>query len=144
MEGMRSGVFESTGGFNFAPMAARALRDGSRLLRTLRERLPEIPVYLLETPSFAIDEELTMSFIRAGARDKLTAPDGSDFSVFEDTLGEICRQLYLQDVAMRLNGERKVLFFESACGCGCGGSDERCGEARYPFQRCDRCGGCQG
>ena len=114
MEGMRSGVFESTGGFNFAPMAARALRDGSRLLRTLRERLPEIPVYLLETPSFAIDEELTMSFIRAGARDKLTAPDGSDFSVFEDTLGEICRQLYLQDVAMRLNGERKVLFFESA------------------------------
>ena len=113
MEGMNSGVFHSTGGFNYAPMAARALRDGSLLLRTLRERLPELPIYLLETPAFALDEELSMSFIRAGARGKITAP-GSDFTVFEDTLADICRQLYVQSVAARLGAERKVLFFETA------------------------------
>ena len=113
MEGMSSGVFHSTGGFNYAPMAARALRDGSQLLRTLRERLPELPVYLLETPAFALDEELSMSFIRAGARGKITAP-GSDFTIFEDTLADVCRQLYMQSVAARLGAERKVLFFETA------------------------------
>ena len=112
-EGMQSGLFQSSGGFNFAPMAARALRDGSRLLGMLRERLPEIPVYLLETPNFEIDEELTMSFIRAGARGKITAPDG-DLDVFEDTVSEISRQLYLQGVARRLGSERRVLFFETA------------------------------
>ena len=113
MEGMGSGLFRSTGGFNYAPMAARAMRDGSRLLRTLRERLPELPIYLLETPAFPLDEELSMSFIRAGARGKITAP-GSDFTVFEDTLSDICRQLYMQSVAARLGAERRVLFFETA------------------------------
>ncbi len=113
MEGMNSGVFHSTGGFNYAPMAARALRDGSQLLRTLQERLPELPIYLLEMPDFALDEELSMSFIRSGARGKITAP-GNDFSVFEDTLSDICRQLYLQSAASRLASERKVLFFDTA------------------------------
>ncbi|MBO4836612.1 MAG: AAA family ATPase [Clostridia bacterium] len=113
MEGMSSGLADSAGGFNFAPMAARALRDGSRLLRTLRERLPEMPVYLLEMPSFTLDEELVMSFIRAGARGKISAPD-QDMTVFEDTLQDICRQLYMQGVAARLASERKVLFYETA------------------------------
>ena len=112
-EGMDSGLFRSEGAFNFAPMAARALRDGSRLLGMLRERLPEVPVYLLETPAFGIDEELTMSFIRAGARGKITAPEG-DLDVFEDTVAEIARQLYLQSVAARMGSERKVLYFETA------------------------------
>ena len=112
-EGIDSGLFHSEGGFNYAPMAARALRDGSRLLGMLRERLPEIPVYLLETPNFEIDEELTMSFIRAGARGKITAPEG-DLSVFEDTVSEISRQLYLQGMAARMGNERRVLYFETA------------------------------
>jgi len=113
MDGLSSGIFDSTGGFNYAPMAARALRDGIRLLRTLRERLPEVPVYLLETKDFALDEELTMSLIRAGARGKISAPV-TDFSVFEDTMEDISRQLYMQSTAERLGAERKVLSFESA------------------------------
>jgi hypothetical protein len=103
----------SAGAFDFAPMAAGAIHDGSRLFRSLRERLPELPVYLLETAEFSIDAELLMSFVRAGARGKLKEPD-EDYSVFEDQLSAICRELYLQGVAAKMASERKVLYFETA------------------------------
>ncbi len=103
----------SGGAFDFAPMAAGALRDGNRLFNTLHERLPEIPVYLLETIAFPIDSELLMSFVRAGVRGKLSEPL-EDFTVFEDELAAICRELYMQSVAARLASERKVLCFETA------------------------------
>lgn len=103
----------SAGAFDFAPMAAGALHDANHLFRSLHERLPELPVYLLETPELLIDSELEMSFVRAGARGKLTMPK-DDFSVFEDILENICRELYMQGVAARLASERKVLYFETA------------------------------
>ena len=103
----------SAGAFDFSPMAAGMLHDGNRLFRSLRERLPELPVYLLETREFAIDPELLMSFVRAGARGKLEEPT-DDFSVFEDQLFSISRELYVQGVAARLAAERKVLYYESA------------------------------
>ena len=109
----QSDLMMSGGAFDFAPMAASIFRDGGRLFRTLRERLPELPVYLLETQDLAIDEELTMDFVRAGARGKLTASK-QDFSVFEDMLSAICRELYLQSVSSRMASERKVLYFETA------------------------------
>ena len=103
----------SAGAFDFAPMAAGMLRDGNRLFRALHERLPELPVYLLETDEFSIDSELLMSFVRAGARGKLEEPQ-EDFSVFEDQLSAICRELYMQGVAAKMASERKVLYFETA------------------------------
>lgn len=103
----------SAGAFDFAPMAAGILRDGNRLFRSLRERLPELPVYLLETEEFSIDPELLMSFVRAGARGKLTEPI-DDFAIFEDQLSSICRELYMQGVAARMAAGRKVLYYESA------------------------------
>ena len=105
--------FSTNVGFNYSPMAAKSLKDGNRLLRMLTERLPEIPVYLLETPSFDLDEELTMNFVRAGARGKITMPD-EDFTVFEETLEDICGKLYLQHSAARIAGEHKILSFETA------------------------------
>jgi len=103
----------SVGAFDNKPMAAGAFRDGGGLFRKLRERLPELPVYLLEKKDFVIDEELTMSFVRAGARGKLTEPE-EDFTVFEDILTDVCRELYLQEVAATLAAERKNLSFETA------------------------------
>ena len=103
----------SMGAFDFSPMAAGVIHDGNRLFRSLRERLPETPVYLLETAAFTIDPELEMSFVRAGARGKLTQPE-EDFSVLEDQLSAICRELYMQGVAARMASERKVLSFETA------------------------------
>ncbi len=104
---------KSVGAFDYSPMAAGFLRDGNRLFRSLRERLPELPVYLLETADFAIDSELLMSYVRAGARGKLSEPE-ADFIVFEDMLDGICRELYMQNVAARLAAERKVLYYETA------------------------------
>ncbi len=106
-------LMRSVGAFDFAPMAAGVFRDGGSLFRLLHERLPELPIYLLEKDGIAIDEELTMSFVRSGARGKLTEPE-EDFSVFEDILSQICRELYLQSVASRMAAERKVLYFETA------------------------------
>lgn len=103
----------SGGAFDYAPMAASVFRDGGRLFRALRERLPELPVYLLEMPEMAISGELMMDFVRAGARGKLTVA-GKEFFVFEDMLASICRELYLQSVASRMASEKKVLFFETA------------------------------
>ena len=109
----RSDLMLSVGAFEYKPMAAGAFRKGRGLFRTLRERLPELPVYLLETKELAIDDELIMSFVRAGARGKLTEPE-EEFSVFEDMLSQVCRELYLQGIAARLAAERKTLSFETA------------------------------
>lgn len=103
----------SVGAFDYKPMAASLFHDGRSLFKTLRERLPELPVYLLESGDVQIDEELLLSFVRAGARGKIEEPE-SDFSVFEDMLQEICREIYLQNVAAMLAAERKVISFETA------------------------------
>lgn len=99
--------------FENIPMAAEMLRVGTHFFKELRERLPEIPVYILETSGFNIDTELEMSFVRAGARGKLRAPS-ANFSVFEDELSDICQRMYLQQVAAQLNAEHKVLAYETA------------------------------
>ena len=109
----RKDLLRTGGAFDFMPMAASAFRDGVGLFRTLHDRLPELPVYLLETRAMPIDDELAMSFVRAGVRGKLAEP-GEDFGIFEDQLAQVCRELYLQGVAARLASERKVLSFDTA------------------------------
>ena len=106
-------IMMSVGAFDYKPMAAGAFRDGGRLFKKLHERLPDIPVYLLERDGFEIDEELTMSFVRSGARGKLT-DKSEDTSEFKEELSKICHELYLQSVAAGLAAERKVLYFETA------------------------------
>ena len=99
--------------FDYAPITDSAISDGNRLFKALRERLPEIPVYLLETGGFRIDTELEMSFIRSGARGKLTV-NREGFDVFEDQLSSICRELYMQKSARKLANERKAVSFETS------------------------------
>lgn len=99
--------------FDNVPMAASALRIGREFFRELRERLPELPVYLLESPDFLIDEELEIAFIRAGARGKLQIAQ-DNFGIFEEEIEKMCSQLYLQQIAANLAAERKVLYFETA------------------------------
>lgn len=105
----------SVGAFDYIPMAASVFHDGRDLFRTLRERLPELPVYLLETLEFDIDDELLMNFVRAGARGRITVFEDA-FDDFEIELCEICRELYMQNTAAMLAAERKVLSFETAPG----------------------------
>ena len=101
------------GVFNFTPVAASSLKSSRTFFRTVRERLPEMPVYLLESDKFAIDDELLTSFVRAGARGKLILPD-NNWSIFVEEITGICNYSYLQNVATGLAMQRKILSFETA------------------------------
>ncbi|MDR0709896.1 MAG: AAA family ATPase [Spirochaetaceae bacterium] len=101
------------GAFANIPMAADALRTGRFFFRELVERIPELPVYLLETRDFAIDDELLVSFTRAGARGKRGASGQYDGD-FTETLEKIAARLYLQNSAAKMAAEQKALYFETA------------------------------
>ena len=106
-------IRDGNGSFDYASMSLGAIHDGTHLFRSIHERMPELPVYILETDDFPIDSELEMSFVRAGVRGKLVEPK-DDFSIFEDMLDTICRELYVQSVATRMGNERKALYFDTA------------------------------
>jgi len=126
----------SVGAFDFLPAAAGVFRDGARVFAALRERMPEIPVYLMETSRLPLDEELVMNYVRLGARGKITVPDTADSSgpagaergkpgrektgeaVPKDAeakaeLEQICVDLWMQQASDRLAAEHKILSFET-------------------------------
>jgi ATP-dependent metalloprotease FtsH len=99
--------------FDNVPIASMSLKTARTFFRNIRERFPEMPVYLLETEFLVIDSELMTSFARAGARGKMTIPSG-DIGVFGEELLRICGQVYMQESAAKLYAERKVLYYETA------------------------------
>lgn len=101
--------------FDYVPMGAAALTASRNFLRQLHDRIPEIPVYLLERGSFAIDEALEMSFVQAGARGKLKVADGKR-STYETVLAEIVKRLRLQKIAFDMAASRQILTFETSPG----------------------------
>lgn len=104
---------KTTIAFDNVPIGASALSNSRKFFTNMRERFPEMPIYLLETEHLIIDSELMTSFARAGARGKMTIPSG-DISVFGEELLRICAQLYMQSSAARLYAEHKILYFETA------------------------------
>ena len=99
--------------FDNVPMASFSLQESRHFFNLVRERLPKIPVYLLETSNFKIDGELLAAFVRAGARGKLILPQGEN-SVLVEEINDICAHLYLQSVAAELAAQHNVLSFETA------------------------------
>ena len=99
--------------FDNIPIAASTIQESRRFFNLLRERMPEIPVYLLESDKLKIDAELLTAFIRAGARGKLTF-SSEENGVFAEEISDICIQTYLQSVAAGLAAQRKILSFETA------------------------------
>lgn len=120
--------------FDYSPITDDSISDGNRLFKNLRERLPDIPLYLLETDDFTIDPELEMSFIRSGARGKLRVPKG-DFSVLEDQLAAICRELYMQRTAQQLANARKTVSFETVPRLRSGGREVEIRLCGYAIKR---------
>lgn len=108
--------------FDYSPMTSGAIKDGNYLFKNLRERLSDLPIYLLETSKFVIDPELEVNFVRSGARGKLSLNKG-EFSVFEDRLLEICRSVHMQKAAARLSVERKAIYFETFPSLGSGNTE---------------------
>ncbi|MCL1821629.1 MAG: AAA family ATPase [Prolixibacteraceae bacterium] len=99
--------------FDNVPMAASSLHKSRTFFKTLRERLPDMPVFLLESEQFKIDNELLTAFVRAGARGKLVLPQGN-LGVLADEIKLIAMQAYLQDTAANLSAQSKILSFETA------------------------------
>jgi ATP-dependent metalloprotease FtsH len=99
--------------FNYTPIGSSSLKTSRNFFKTLRERLPDMPVYLLESEKFGIDDELLTAFIRAGARGKLTLPK-DDWDILAEEITGICTHAYLQSVAAGLAMQHKVLSFETA------------------------------
>jgi ATP-dependent metalloprotease FtsH len=100
--------------FDNVPAAAKFLRASRDFFKTLRQRLPDIPVYLLESENFRIDGELLIAFVRMGARGKLSFPQEEVSEVFAEEVAKICEQTYLQNVAANLAKQRLALSFETA------------------------------
>jgi ATP-dependent metalloprotease FtsH len=100
--------------FDHVPMAATSLYGSRHFFKTVRERLPEMPIYLLETGKLAIDNELLTAFVRAGARGKLSCPPNGGLGVLAEEIVRISEQAYLQHTAANLAAQRKILSFETA------------------------------
>ena len=116
--------------FDHVPAAARGLDRGQELLRKIRDRVPEMPVYLLSLAEAAesgdaggsVDEELFLACVRAGgARGMLVSSfiDGmvADWEDHRDrfaaALQETARRLYREKTAAHMGQERKVLGFDT-------------------------------
>ncbi|MCL2103504.1 MAG: AAA family ATPase [Kiritimatiellaeota bacterium] len=95
------------------PLGIPHVRAGRTLFLQLRERIPELPVYLLETERLKMEGELLSSFESLGARGKIAGPSGEG-DVFREEVEAICKRLHLQKTAEQLASERKVLCFETA------------------------------
>jgi cell division protease FtsH len=117
--------------FDHIPAAARELSCGQELLRKVRERLPNLPVYLLsltdgdvqEQPDGSVDEELFMACVRGGGARGIVPSSFIDGMVknwkqnrdrFVKRLLEICKCLHREKMAAKIGQERKVLSFDTA------------------------------
>lgn len=99
--------------FENVPIAAASIKQEYAFLKSVRERMPGLPVFLLESNGSRIDNELMAAFARSGARGKLLKPEG-EFGVFAEELMRIASQVYLQSAAVSMHAERKILTFETA------------------------------
>jgi ATP-dependent metalloprotease FtsH len=104
---------ESVAAFDQLPLGASVLKEGRAVFLQIRERMPELPVYLLETGRIKLEGELQSSFESLGARGKIAGP-GVETSVFREEVEAACKRLHLQKTAGQLAAERKVLRFETA------------------------------
>ncbi|MFC1569380.1 AAA family ATPase [bacterium] len=118
--------------FDHVPIAAKALDKGQELLRSIHERLPNIPVYLFSfesddnkksLQSKPIDEELFLACVQAGGARGIIK---SGFNNNQETEWEIKRDqfqaellkthnyLHQEKAAQNIGKERKVLSFDTA------------------------------
>ena len=117
--------------FDHVPMAARGLDRGQEILRSIRERLPHLPVFLLslneagglgDGGQAAPDDELFEACVRGGgARGMLSSAfiDGmiQGWEVHRDSfisqLLDTCRRLHREKAAAKMAQEHKALAFDT-------------------------------
>lgn len=117
--------------FDHVPAASRQLDLGQEILRTIHDRLPNVPVFLLsliesddnDSSDGTIDEELFLACVRGGGSrgliqcrfvDMMTSGWESHRDQFTADLKRTVRRLHREKMAGRLGQERKVLSFDTA------------------------------
>ena len=114
--------------FDHAPAAASALSEGQECLQAVRQRLPQMPVFLLSLiesgqEEGSVDEELFLACVRSGgARGLLTSAFTNDMVTgweqmrdrFVDTLRDTALRMYREERSRELGQQRKVLAFDTA------------------------------
>ncbi|NUQ66365.1 MAG: AAA family ATPase [Pirellulales bacterium] len=117
--------------FDHVPAAARGLGVGQELLRKIRDRLPNMPVYLLSLGESegdyegegSIDEELFLACVRGGGARGMIVSSFIDGMVpgwqqHRDRLAarmiDTCKRLHREKSAARMGQERKTLSFDTA------------------------------
>ncbi len=115
--------------FDFPPAAARGFQAGQELLRAIRSRLPELPVFLLSLEASSatdglrgtIDEDLLSACMRSGGvRGVLTSgftdPHEADAELHRERFAQVLTdaglRVWREALAARLGRERKVLSFD--------------------------------
>lgn len=116
--------------FDHTPAAARGLDKGQELLRKIRDRLQNMPVFLLALTADdegdgrlpAVDDELFAACVGGGGARGMLVSRFVDGMVPEwqehrdqlaSSLAATCRRLHREKAADRLAQERKVLIFDT-------------------------------
>ena len=116
--------------FDHVPLAHRRLDQGQKILRKIRERLPNLPIFLLslahgdheEKTGETIDDELFMACVRGGGArgvlmsrfiDNLVIGWHENCLQFTSDLLSTCKNLHREKAAERMGQERKVLTFDT-------------------------------
>lgn len=107
-----SGADKLITSFDSVPPSAPSLHGQISFLKEFRERMPDVAVYVLESPQLRLDEELMSAFSRLGVRGRLLAPV-QEFDVFSEQLEELAEQCYLQRAAESLGAEQQILAFSA-------------------------------
>lgn len=103
---------ELVSSFDNIPLSAGKIHTQVAFLRQFNERNPSVPVYLLESADFRIDDELMSAFSRLGVRGKLLSP-ANELDVFREQLQLLAEQCYLQKMASSMGAEQQVLCFST-------------------------------
>jgi len=113
--------------FDHTPIASRGLEKGQEILYKLRERVPNIPLYLLsiqesEKQGDDIDDELLLACVRGGGargiipisvENSAAETFGTHIDDIYNRIYELTKQLYLEKMTYKLSLEHKVLDFDT-------------------------------
>ncbi len=96
----------------YSSMAADKWKDATRLFTVLREKMPELPIYLIED-SAEITDTLLSDFVTKGARGKINIAPSENEQSFPAVLTEIAEQLYMEKKAWELAARSNILTFDT-------------------------------
>ncbi len=111
--------------FDYVPAAARGIAEGQEILRTLHEKHPELPRYLLsfEGKGMRVDEELFLTCVRSGGARGMVETSflSTDVDGWKDALADLAstldlnsRRAWRERKTQQLFSEHKILSFDTA------------------------------